>query len=740
MQSSLRLVGLALGGLSSLGLALVTTGKAGAEPGRQSASPGRQRVTTAGTGLCFEANQGQFEERVRYLARGRGYGLFLTQEGATLALQRGGAGERAVLSMRVAGARATEPRGVDELSGRGNYAVGGDGRRWVNDVASFAGVEYPGVLPGVDLVFYGTGARELEYDLRLAPATDPGAIELELDGVAGIEISEAGAARLKLADGSVLEQPRPVAYQLDTSGARRLVLARFRVVSGKRLGFQLGAYDRARALVIDPVLSYATYLGGSKYDAFYAVAADSSGNTYAVGYTTGTLFPTQSAAQPGYGGGASDAVIVKLNAAGTNFVYATYLGGNDSDQAYGVAVDATGNAYVTGVTYSNNFPRLGALQSTFGGGLQDGFVAKLNPTGALVYSTYLGGSGDDLGQAIAVNAAGEAYVTGTTFSANFPKAAALQGALGGTNDAFVSKLSAAGGTLTYSTFLGGSGGEYGQGIALDNAGGALVVGQTGSSNFPTLSAVQATFGGSASDAFVSRLNPAGSAFVYSTYLGGTAPDVATGVAQVGGSAIVVGYTSSSNFPKLGASQAALAGDSDAFLTRLSQTGSSFDYSTYLGGSGSDVGNAVLVDSAGYVYVTGQTSSSDFPIVSALAGQEKSLSGSSDAFLAAFSAAAGTKAYATYLGGNAADAGVSVAAGANLLHVLGNTFSSNFPTQTPLFGAPLGPQDGFVARLPLLTLTPAPAGAWPSWLLLGTLLLGIGLVVLSSRQRFATAER
>jgi Beta-propeller repeat len=315
----------------------------------------------------------------------------------------------------------------------------------------------------------------------------------------------------------------------------------------------------------------------------------------------------------------------------------------------------------------------------------------------------------------------------------------LQGALGGTNDAFVSKLSAAGGTLTYSTFLGGSGGEYGQGIAIDNAGGALVVGQTGSSNFPTLSAAQAVFGGSASDAFVSRLNPSGSAFVYSTYLGGTAPDVATGVAQVGGSAIVVGYTSSTNFPQLGASQPTLAGDSDAFLTRLSQTGSSFDYSTYLGGSGSDVGNAVLVDNAGYVYVTGQTSSSDFPIVSAIAGQE-SLSGSSDAFLVAFSASAGTKAYATYLGGNAADAGVSIAAGASLLHVLGNTFSTNFPTQAPLFSAPLGPQDGFVARLPLLTLTPAPAGAWASWLSLGTLLLGVGLVVLSSRQRFASAVR
>jgi hypothetical protein len=479
-------------------------------------------------------------------------------------------------------------------------------------------------------------------------------------------------------------------------------------------------------------LSYGTYLGGSKFDTFYAVAADSSGNTYAVGYTTGTLFPTQNAAQPSYGGGASDAVVVKLNAAGTNIIYATYLGGSDSDQAYGIATDAAGNAYITGVTYSTNFPRAGALQSTFGGGLQDAFVTKLSPTGAIVYSTYLGGSGDDLGQGITVNAAGEAYVTGTTFSANFPRLAPLQNALGGTNDAFVSKLSAAGGSLVYSTYLGGSGGEYGQGIAIDNAGGAIVVGQTGSSNFPLAAAAQAAFGGSASDAFVSRLSPAGSAFVYSTYLGGTGADVATGVAQVGGAAIVVGYTSSSNFPRFNASQSTYGGSTDGFLTRVSSAGTSLDFSTYLGGSGSDTANAVLLEAAGYVYVAGQTASSDFPVLSPIAGQE-SRSGTDDGFLAAFSAASGAKAYATYLGGNATDAAVGVAAGANLLHVLGNTFSTNLSTPGGLFTSPLGPQDGFVARLPILTLVPAPAGSWLSWLLLATLLTGASAVALRKRR-------
>lgn len=481
-------------------------------------------------------------------------------------------------------------------------------------------------------------------------------------------------------------------------------------------------------------LTYGTYLGGSKFDTFYAVAADSSGNTYAVGYTTGTLFPTLNAAQPAYGGGASDAVIVKLNAAGNAIIYATYLGGSDSDQAYGVATDAFGNAYVTGVTYSNNFPKVGALQPTFGGGLQDAFVTKLSPTGVIVYSTLLGGTGDELGQGIAVNAAGEAYVTGSTSSVNFPRILPFQNVLGGVNDAFVSKLSAAGGSLVYSTYLGGSGSEYGQGITVDSAGGAIVVGQTGSSNFPTASAAQATFGGSASDAFVTRMNPTGSGFVYSTYLGGTGPDVATGVAEAGGAAIVVGYTSSSNFPRSNASQPTYGGSTDAFVARVSAAGPSFEFSTFLGGSGFDTASSVVVGPAGYVYVAGQTASSNFPTFLPVAGQE-ALHGTDDGFLVAFSAATGSKSDATYLGGNASDGAVGVAVGGNVVHVLGNTFSTNFPTPSGFFGSALGVPDGFLARLPVLTqaVVAAPAGSRLTWLLLAGVLLGAGAFALRSRR-------
>jgi Beta-propeller repeat len=728
----LRLLGLALACPSAVGL--VATGHAAPTLADQR-QPGPTFRPNANA-LRFEANHGQFADEVRYAARGKGYGLSLSRAGATLALQREGSEQPALVAMHVAGAAPVEPVGIQQLAGVTNYATGVAGQQRLDGVPSFSAAKYTDILPGVDLLYYATSARELEYDFLLAPGVDPQTLEVGFDGVEALAVSASGDASLQLVGGGVLQQRRPVAYQLDATGARHFVPAAFRALGGSRLGFEVTGFDRRRALVIDPVLTYATYLGGSKFDEFAAVAVDSTGNTVSVGYTTGNLFPTKVPAQPAYGGGNSDVVIVKLNAAGTDFVYSTYLGGSDTDRGYGVAVDTIGSAYVTGITYSTNFPTQGAFQSSSGGGLSDGFIAKLNAAGGLVYSTYLGGSGDDWAQAIAVNAAGEAYVTGTTYSQNFPRLGAFQNARAGDNDAFVSKLSAAGGSLVFSTYLGGSGagGEYGQGIALDPTGGAIVVGETGSSNFPTLAPAQANIAGTGtlSDAFVTRFNPAGSSLVYSTYLGGSSVDVALGVAQVGGAALVVGYTASSDFPHLGGSQSTLGGDYDGFFTRVHGTGGAFDYSTFIGGSGADQANAIAIDSNGFVYVAGKTASSNFPKQLPLPGQE-ALNGASDAFLAGFSG--GEKAFATFLGGSAADGAVGIAsAPGNTLHVVGNTFSTDFPTVSPLFPSPLGPQDGFVARLTGLALSPAPAGSSIYWLCLAGLLLGSGLVAQSHRRR------
>jgi hypothetical protein len=381
-------------------------------------------------------------------------------------------------------------------------------------------------------------------------------------------------------------------------------------------------------------LVYSTYLGGSADDGGNGIAVDGAGNAYVTGTTVSTDFPTANPLQATCAG-ISDAFVTKLNAAGNALVYSTYLGGSRYDVGNGIAVDGAGNAYVTGFTDSTNFPTANALQATFGGGVngEDAFVAKLNATGhALVYSTYLGGS-DDEGNGIAVDGSGNAYITGRTLLSTFPTANSLQATFGGGfADAFVSKLNAAGNALVYSTFLGGSGDEAGKGIAVDGAGNAYVTGFTSSTDFPTTNPLQATSGGGVygEDAFVAKLNATGNALVYSTYLGGSGDDFGDGIAVDGaGNAYVTGSTDSTDFPTANPLQATCAGVSDAFVTKLNAAGNALVYSTYLGGSDGDGGDGIAVDGAGNAYVTGFTSSTDFPTANPL---QATYAGVSDVFV------------------------------------------------------------------------------------------------------------
>jgi len=370
--------------------------------------------------------------------------------------------------------------------------------------------------------------------------------------------------------------------------------------------------------VIDPVLSYSTYLGGSGNDAGYGVAVDGAGNAYVTGNTTSTNFPTVSALQgTNHGGvfGSLDAFVSKLNAAGTALVYNTYLGGTGDDYGFGIAVDPTGNAYVTGRTTSTNFPTTANAYQTTNHGNNDAFVSKLSATGAaLMYSSYLGGANDDDGYGIAADAAGDAYVTGLTTSTDFPTTAgSLQPALNGYyNNAFVAKVNTAASgpaSLVYGTYLGGTGvsGDSGQAIAVDAAGDAYVTGYTTSSDFPTTAgAPQRTFGG-VYDLFVTKVNPAGGAFVYSIYLGGSSDDEAYGIAvDPSGQAYVTGFTASANFPTANATQRAFAGGGscgmtycgDAFIAALDEGGTALRFGSYLGGSGDNHGQGIAVDGAG----------------------------------------------------------------------------------------------------------------------------------------------
>ncbi len=668
--------------------------------------------------LAFEANQGQAAPAVDFLARGSGYTLALTPSAAVLSIQNGSAND--VLSFQMVGANPSATvTGKDELITKTNYLIGSDPSQWHTNIANYGQVTYQGAYPGIDLVYYGN-QRHLEYDFVVAPGADPGAIHMSIQGAKGIALDAQGNLVVHTS-GSDLVQQAPMVYQ-NVGAARHAVAGKFVLEGHNQVGFRLGAYDHSRSLVIDPVLSYSTYLGGNSEEQGKAIAVDAAGNAYLTGYTYSANFPTAGGFQNVNGGG-SDVFVAKLNASGSGFVYTTYLGGAWGEQGNGIAVDSDGNAYVTGATLSGNFPvSVGAFDAANTAGFYKGFVAKLNSAGsALVYSTYLGGTGgSDEARAIAIDAGGNAYVTGATSSSDFPTQNAVQpshaddfyGSTSGYIDAFVTKLNSTGTGLVYSTFLGGTGNDRGDGIALDAAGNAYVTGFTEATQptnpnwgiiaFPTTAgAFQPTNASSSSVPFVTKLNGEGSALAYSTYLGGTNgyADWASAIAvDSSGNAYVTGSTQASNFPTTaGAYDRTYGGGIDAFVSELNSAGSALVYSTFLGGSNTDQPTGIAVDAAGNASVVGITGSTDFPAVNAL---QPTRGGSYDAFVTRLNATGSGLIYSTYLGGTSNDYGEDIAIdNGGSAYVVGGTTSANFPI-TPAAAQPAnaGGEDAFIAKI------------------------------------------
>jgi hypothetical protein len=676
--------------------------------------------------MSFEVNVGQADNQVKFLSRGSGYSLFLTSTEAVLALNRNvrkagnaiaeqmvgpqarnpkhdaaGIGERVrqdVLRLRLVGANpAAKIEGSDKLPGKSNYFVGNDSAKWHSDISTYANVKYESVYSGINAVYYGNQGQ-LEYDLVIAPHADYKQIRLKYEGAKRVRIGEtSGDLILTTRDGSHLRQHKPVIYQ-EIAGERRLVEGSYEFRANREIGFRIGEYDASVALVIDPTLAYSTYLGGSGGDSAIGIAVDSSGSVYVCGSTSSTNFPTANALQPTFGGGSpvsnSDVFITKLNSSGNALIYSTYLGGASDDFGSGVALDSSGSAYVTGGTFSFNFPVSNAIQPNTGGAL-DGFIAKLSSGGnQLVYSTYLGGSDFDRGYRIAVDSSGNGYVTGFTDSTNFPTANSAQPTYAGGEDAFVTKLNSAGTQLVYSTYLGGSNLDDGNSIAVDSSGNAYTVGSTSSTNFPTFNAMQAAnTSGGCCDAFVTKLNAAG-AYVYSTYLGGNGYDQATGVAVDSSGDTYVCGTTGGGFPTVNAFQSAFGGSVfDAFIAKLNPTGSALIFSTYLGGINNDQGLRIALDPAGNAYVVGSTSSTNFPTTNAF---QPSLGGgpNGDGFVAELSSTGGQLAYSSYLGGNADDVAIGIAVDSSgNAYVTGNTQSTNFPTVNAFQATYMGGQAG-----------------------------------------------
>ena len=654
--------------------------------------------------LFFIANRGQAPPEVRFMAQGSGLTAYFSPGEARFRM-----GKSSVRMQFVDASPSVELQGVEPLPGRANFLTGAEDQ-WRLDVPLYGAVAYRQLYPGIDML-YGANGRNLKSEFVVAPGADPSRIRVRYPGAGGVCIAEDGALVIVM-DGQELREQAPSIYQ-DRDGSRVPVAGRFRLAAGGAVGFVVGDYDLSQPLIVDPVLSYSTLLGGANSDAATALAVDSMGAAYLAGFTASYDFPTANPAQ-NFNAGGNDVFVAKLNPSGNGLVYCTYLGGKGDDRAFGIAVDASGSAYVTGSTASSNFPVRNALQARLAGG-KNAFVLKLNPAGnSLVFSTYLGGNASDAANGIALDGNLNVYVVGDTTSLTFPASGMQRGNRGG-QDAFVSKLSADGSRLVYSTYLGGASDDHGAAIAVDASGSAYVTGSTYSTDFPVAAAWQGAIAGG-QDAFIARLSADGNSLLFGTFLGGSGgslgyPEAGQGIALDGqGNAYVAGVTSSTNFPLLHPLQVSKRGSSpDAFVAKLTAAGA-LSYSTYLGGTGVDAANAIAVDAGGSAYVAGQTFSSDLPVINSL---QASSGGDYDAFWAKLSPTGDSLAVLSYLGGAGPDTATAVALDpTGSLYIAGWTLSPNFPVLNGYQSINAGNYGAFVARIALGT-PPSAVGVAPN---------------------------
>jgi hypothetical protein len=587
---------------------------------------------------------------------------------------------------------------------------------WAPDLPSYDQIAYEQPWPGVDIA-YERAPRGLKSTYIVAPGADPSVIALAWHGTDAVRIGADSALEISTAAGT-LRETAPLAWQDRPDGGRDLVAAHWAEAGVDAdglpaFGFAVGQYDPARPLVIDPLL-YGTFLGGSGIDVALGIAADAAGNAYLTGFTTSANFPTTVGTDRSLNGN-TDVVVVKMRADGTGLAYAGLIGGSGDDEGYGIAVDGSGNAYVTGRTASTNFPTAVGPDLSYNDSPRDAFVVKVRADGSgPAYAGFIGGSGGDEGRGIAVDGAGNAYVTGLTSSADFPTVGSLDPSYNGYDtDAFVAKVRADGTGLAYAGFIGGSGTDVGSGIAVDGAGNAYVVGSTGSANFPPQGGPDLTFndGVSGLDAFVVKVRADGNGLVYGGFIGGSGLDNGYSVAVDGaGHAFVAGGTTSTDFPTVGGPDASHNGGYlDAFVAKVRVDGSGLDYAGFIGGSGFDEGYGVAVDGTGNAYVTGVTSSANFPSVGGLASKQNV---GSDAFVAKVRPDGTSLAYAGVVGGSDYDVGHGIAVDSvGNAYLTGETYSTDFPAVGGPYPDQNGGADGFLVKIgPSADATPPACGS------------------------------
>jgi hypothetical protein len=632
--------------------------------------------------FSFVENRGQADPSVRYIGTGPEFKAWFQDHGVVLRHGR----TTVKLVFEGPGAMKGKP-GIsadNPIGARANYLYGTDPRLWQTDLQLFGSIHYTDIWPGVELT-YKAEATGMKAEYLVAAGASVGAILIRCDG--GPQIQNDGTLRIHGPSGDFIED-KPLFYQ-SIRGGRKEIVGGFRKVSSSSVGFWAGDYDHTQALVIDPSILISGYFGGSSEDNITAVGVDSLNNIVTAGWTSSNNLPASHGAQSKYAGSV-DAFVASFLPNGGSLNYCTYLGGSGDDRAFALAIDNARNVYITGWTSSVNFPLAGAFQTRLSG-TRDAFVAKLNAAGnALVYSTYLGGSGVDAGYAIALTPASETsepansvVVVGDTTSSNFPVTiGAFQLQSGGSQDAFVAMLSPAGRTLTFGTYFGGNGVDHASSVQLGSGGAIFIGGYTWSNNFPVLNAYQPVSGGG-QDAFVAKLGPAGNKLYWSTYLGGYggsvgAPEEVNALRIDALSNIVVaGTTSSPNFPvTTSAYQTVFGGQTDGFVARFGNSSGALLQSTYLGGALSDSINALALDFHGNPYVTGSTSSQDFPVQGPL---QNTNAGGMDAFAVKLNTTLSSVIFGTYLGGYGSDQANAIAVdGETSIVVAGQTGSGNLP--------------------------------------------------------------
>ncbi len=685
-------------------------------------------ASAAGTlPIAFTPNQGQADAEALFQAQGFGGSLRFSPRHVLWLLPTPAPGKTAArpsLQLQFQGTQASP--GIiagEQLPGVVHYLIGDDAASWIRNIPTYDSIVYEQLYPGIDLHYAGeqsvNGPWSLKGTYRVAPGADPHQIQWQYRGASSVRLDPAtGNLHLSLSGhvNHALVETAPVSWQ-EIAGRRVPVESRYLLEADGSVRFALGTYDPAYPLLIDPTLTFSTYLGTSTEDVANSVAVDAQGHIYVGGWTDAVDFPTTpDALQPTSTGGTcfgpppfnnpfpcNDGFVSKLSPDGGTLLYSTYFGGTGDDGVQAIALDQSGNVYLTGWTTSIDFPTVNPIQPGNGGGgnrTPDAFVARLVADGsALQYSTYLGGSGRDYGDNLAVDGQGGAYIVGWTESTDFPTVNPVQATYGGGFfDGIITKVNAAGDAFAYSSYLGGNDLDYAFGIDVDGDGSAHVTGFTLSDDFPTFNALQPTFGGGV-EAYVTKLTPGGDDYAYSTYFG--SDDTRGYDIRVGdsGHVYLVGATSSPDFPTLNPIQDTYSGvPLDAFVSRFLPDGSALDFSTYLGGNGNDVIHTLALDPDGNVHIVGWSTATDFPLNDPI---QATPGGSTDVILGTITADLTTLAFSTYFGGSQNDLGFAIAVDdAGHAHIAGYTTSADFPTLNPLQPDAAGATDSFIARVAL----------------------------------------